>query len=276
MSNLPDFITYLQTQADNGSIYVWGAQGQKASDSLISKRETNIINRTRAKKLLMQRINDGYDPEKILAFDCSGLGMHYLQNIKKFLSCDLNAHGMMGKCAKLDKSALKKGDWVFRVYTAGSKKGRARHIGYVVDDELNVIEARGRKYGVVKRDLGASGAAYWNAFGRPALFKKEIEETEHENVMASAAQLAWSLNRVLKKATPRLSGNEVLSVQKALLQHGFSCGQAGADGIYGTATAAAAAVASFQKANGLYVDGMTGKNTCKALGGEWKGKVRHS
>ena len=39
-------------------------------------------------------------------------------------------------------------------------KGKAHHIGYIVDESLNVIEAKGRDDGVVKRSLNASESGY--------------------------------------------------------------------------------------------------------------------
>ena len=65
----------------------------------------------------------------------------------------------------------KKGCFVFRK----NIKGRAYHIGYVVDDELNVVESKGRDDGVVKRPINAS-IGYWNAFGIPSFFAEEINK----------------------------------------------------------------------------------------------------
>lgn len=51
-------------------------------------------------------------------------------------------------------------------------------------------------------------------------------------------------------------GEEVRKMQKFLIWAGFSCGEAGADGVYGPATFDA--VEKFQKANGVPVDGKFG------------------
>ena len=103
------------------------------------------------------------------AFDCGGLATYYLYNVKKWIPGDTTANGLKSKCQVLSRSELKKGDWVFRVYQTGKDKGKAYHIGYIVDESLNVIEAKGRDDGVVKRSLNASGSGYWNAYGRPEL-----------------------------------------------------------------------------------------------------------
>ena len=177
---LKDFIAYLEEQVANHSIYVWGGQGQDQrtiSESWIRSRETSRANADKAIGFWRKQVAAGYG-EALRAFDCSGLGMYYLQNLTGLSGSDMTANGMKGKCTLLDKSALKKGDWVFRVYKSGDRKGRAYHIGYVVDDDLKVIEARGRAYGVVKRSLNAGGSGYWNRFGRPLYFKAEIEAAQ--------------------------------------------------------------------------------------------------
>ena len=56
----------------------------------------------------------------------------------------MNAQGMRGKCAEIKKADLRRGDWVFKC----NSEGRATHIGYVVDDSLNVIEAKGANPGL--------------------------------------------------------------------------------------------------------------------------------
>lgn len=65
------------------------------------------------------------------------------------------------------------------------------------------------------------------------------------------------------KTTPTLrngsSGSDVKTLQKALINAGYDVGSSGADGIYGSKTAAA--VKAYQKANGLAVDGIAGNQT---------------
>lgn len=67
---------------------------------------------------------------------------------------------------------------------------------------------------------------------------------------------AQGSERVLKLATPMMSGDDVRAVQAAL---GLT-----ADGVFGPATAAA--VTSFQKSKGLGADGMVGPATLSAMG----------
>ena len=128
-----------------------------------------------------------------------------------------------------------------------------------MDESLNVIEARGRDDGVVMRSLNAGGSGYWNAYGRPEIFREEIE---------AGSPASFTVNRLLKKTSPRMTGEDVKDMQAALIAKGYSCGNAGADGEYGSNTEKA--VEAFQKATGLTADGIVGKKTVTALGGEWK------
>lgn len=173
MTKLNEFIEYLNKETENKSLYAWGGQGEAATPAAIERRESEENNRERVMRLYEQRISQGYGEMKL--FDCSGLGTYFLYNQKKWIPGDTTANGLKGKCAMLSRGELKKGDWVFRVYQTGKDKGKAYHIGYIVDESLNVIEAKGRDDGVVKRSLNASGSGYWNAYGRPELFREEIE-----------------------------------------------------------------------------------------------------
>ena len=71
---------------------------------------------------------------------------------------------MMGRCMLKDEPP-KRGWWVFRL--SGQ---RASHIGYMIDDEY-LIEAKGRKYGVVKTKFRPKDWACW---GIPKVFEKEL------------------------------------------------------------------------------------------------------
>ncbi|WP_342163092.1 TIGR02594 family protein [Methylobacterium sp. SD21] len=57
---------------------------------------------------------------------------------------------------------------------------------------------------------------------------------------------------------------DIQSIQRALLARGYDLGKAGADGIWGRASIAAAK--AFQKASKLEVDGVVGEKTLAALG----------
>lgn len=237
---LKEFIDYLEKQL--GSIYVLGAQGQEViSNDWIKYREHYVkSNYERAIKLWDKKKAEGFT--NIKAYDCSGLGMKFLLDNKLFPS-DLNARGMYSKCAKIKKEDVKRGDWVFRYDL------RIHHIGYVVDD-LNVIESRGRDYGVVKRPLSEGN---WNRYGRPEIFKNEIHP--------SSGGSGFVLKRILKRTIPMMRGEDVKQLQTRLFNKGYPIS---IDGIFGNETLKA--VKEYQKKQGLKVDGIVGEKTALALG----------
>jgi len=75
--------------------------------------------------------------------------------------------------------------------------------------------------------------------------------------------------RLLRLRAPMLRGGDVKGVQRELMARGFGVGSHGADGIFGRGTENG--VRLFQRKKGLLVDGIVGKKTTRALGGEWKG-----
>lgn len=177
------FIAYLNQQwnvmtiggTTYGQPYVWGGQHLHLTpsnyNSVIHNREggrggyADGTTYEAAAKAYCKRLFDNGATD-LYAYDCSGLGMYYLQNVSGIYSGDKNANSMMGAC-KLYKNTPKKGWWVFHV----NSNGRATHIGYMVDD-THVVEARGRKYGVQKRTFKK---ANWDKWGVPRIWEGVIE-----------------------------------------------------------------------------------------------------
>lgn len=164
MNKLDQFIIWLLSWV-NRAIYVWGGQGETiTSTAQIYRMETSNVNALRAIALWIKR------GRSAVCFDCSGLLVKMLLAMG-LIKYDTTAEGLLHTCEIITKSQLKRGDWVFRV-----RDGKAYHIGVVVDTALNVVESMGRDDGVVKRGLDQhSIAGYWTTFGRPLIFKTEIE-----------------------------------------------------------------------------------------------------
>jgi hypothetical protein len=224
LSKLEDFINYLLEQVENHSIYVWGAQGKagpEITEAWIRSRETGEANAERAIAFWKKQAAAGYG-NVLRAFDCSGLGMYYLQNLEGVYKTDMSANSMMGKCQRITREQARRGDWVFRVDSAG----KAYHIGYIVDEALNAVEAKGRDDGVIKRHIDAVKGR-WNAYGRPEVFAKEIEGGRSETPGKAAAT-------VLKLTSPLTRGDGVKRLQEALNALGYDCGTA--DGVCGNKT----------------------------------------
>ena len=250
MAKLKDFIKFTENEVKRGSIYVWGGQGQKATEALIDKLETSVNNKKRAKALLKKRKASGYTD--VRAYDCSGLICKALEVAGVYKAgFDTTAQGLRKTyCTQIGRDELLPGDLVFR-----KNLTKTYHVGVVVDTALNVVEAYGRDRGVIKRGINASGGSYWNAYGRLNKLADEVE-----------AQVV--LKRVLKRTVPNMYGNDVRAVQKVLYKLGYNLGKAGIDGKYGKTTEAA--VKLFQKLEDLTVDGKVGSNTAWALGLKFK------
>ena len=157
---LTEFILYLESQI--GQPYLWGGQHTKLTPknyvSVINRMESDPLNRSAAIAFCKKKFDAG--ATELYAYDCSGLGMYFLQNMKQIFKYDMSANTMMGHCEIVKEP--KRGYWVFRL----NDNGRAYHIGYMVSD-TEVVHAKGRKYGVVKERYSKS---YWNRIGKPKCF----------------------------------------------------------------------------------------------------------
>ncbi len=155
MSKIASFIEWLTAQV--GHIYVWGAQGEIATEAFIREMETNQTNINRALALYNKRKAEG--KKSIKAYDCSGIIVCYLLE-NGFIKGDSTAAELYDKCAKITHDKLKAGDFVFR-----HNGTRIHHIGIYAGGDM-VIHSKGRDAGVVKEYIGINGENYWDRFGR--------------------------------------------------------------------------------------------------------------
>ena len=168
---LDAFIEYLMAQM--GQPYLWGGQHTRLTPenfvSLIERKEADRGGykdgesyAQAAIEFCRKKFQAG--AKVLYAYDCSGLGCYWLCNLTHLFKCDVNVNTMMGRCL-LQKEPPQRGWWVFRL-----NGKRASHIGYMIDDQY-LIEAKGRKYGVVKTKFKAKDWACW---GIPKVFEKEL------------------------------------------------------------------------------------------------------
>lgn len=205
MSKIENFIAWLKEQV--GSIYVWGAQGETATESLIRNMETSRTNINRALKLYKKRVAEGTAPKM---YDCSGLIVcFFLSN--NLIDSDTNASGLYSKCKGIKQSDLKAGDLVF--HHNGTK---IHHVGVYIGDNT-VIHAKGRDVGVVKEKFSAND---WNRFGR----YDKLQEQESEEIKMVE----------LKITNPLTKSDAICELQEALNRLGYDCGEP--DGICGKNT----------------------------------------
>ncbi len=256
-------IDFVKQEAARGSIYVWGAQGQRGgqiTEDWIRKMETSATNANRA--ISLWKKNKGkYDPNMIGAFDCSGL-IGACLNANGNAGFDDTADGYRNRCVSIDKGALQAGDLVFEY-----SNGKSGHVGVYIGDG-KVIEARGRDYGVVETDLNARN---WKKYGRPDFMYTDGNAPAAPS-KPTYTKKSFTLDHVVKKGSKEAV---VGSIQNNLKAIGYDIGAAGpnGDGIdnnFGTKTDAA--VRDVQKNGGVKIDGQVGKNTTPLLGGTWTEK----
>jgi N-acetylmuramoyl-L-alanine amidase len=83
-----------------------------------------------------------------------------------------------------------------------------------------------------------------------------------EETWRAIVEASWRLgDRLLMLVAPNLRGDDVAELQSILARIGFDCGRV--DGIFGPATKGA--LEDFQHNCGLYVDGVSGPDTVRAL-----------
>ncbi len=229
------FVAYASAQ--EGCLYVWGAQGQAMTPALIKKLENSDKNNARALAQYEKHAQKGFP---LIAYDCSGLVVKYLLD-NQLIAHDTTANGLyFDQCTPIQKAELSAGDLVFRKYAA---KNQMYHVGVYMGDG-SVLHAKGRDDGVVRESLSATG---WNRFGRLKVF--------------ADADTRAGYVRSLKRTVPNMQGDDVRAVQTALLAAGFD--PKGIDGLYGKNTEKA--VKAYQKAHGLEVDGFVGPKTWASL-----------
>lgn len=243
----------------NRDIYVYGAQGQPLVKILPSICEmTGVLGKVdNVLTCLADRFKQGFDQSNIYAYDCSGLFMDFAIQMGIYKS-DMNANEIYeSQEIKLpDYRDAKTGDMVFE-----GNSSNKHHIGYVIDENGTVIEARGTAYGVVKTKLLERDWAY---AARPQ-FWSDIPTPGPAPTPGPTPPESVILTRELYYKANMMKGSDVLATQEELKKRGYNPGTI--DGIYGKNTEIA--VKNFQTDQKLKPDGIVGSNTCRALGFTW-------
>jgi cell wall-associated NlpC family hydrolase len=136
------------------------------------------------------------------AFDCSGLVTYCLKSLG--LNMDYATHNprqYQASEVKIDKAQIQPGDLCFRCTL-----GVATHIGICVGDN-QVVEAKGRAYGVVK----TTGATSWSCFRRVRKVAADMEVQPPKPV----------LTRDLYFKEPYMKGDDVAAMQRQLIAKGY-------------------------------------------------------
>lgn len=149
------------------------------------------------------------------------------------------------------------------LYHANSS-GTMTHTGIYIGDGY-AVEARAAAYGVVKTAVKSRSWTHWAALpgvltGEAVQTPTQQEQTKQE---PSGAVSSASSSEVITMQTLRSGskGTQVKVLQWLLNQNGCDAGTV--DGVFGSKTLAA--VKAYQKAKGLSVDGIAGRNTWSAI-----------
>ena len=251
---IEEFINYLKDQI--GQPYLWGGQHTKLTPetykSTIHRVEKNrggyddgLLYEQAVIDFCEKQFDEGKDI--LYAYDCSGLGMYWLQNLKHLYRSDMSANSMMKKCELHPDQTPKKGWWVFR-YKKNTQN--ASHIGYMINDQY-LYEAKGRRYGVVKTRFVKKN---WDTWGIPIVFKSQIDDFKNDGFI---------FTRTLKYGS---KGEDVKQLKQLLYEHGYKSLTLN-NPYYKSKTVSV--IKNYQKANGLTIDGKAGPQTITSLGGNY-------
>ena len=247
------FIDYIKKYV--GQPYVWGGDGDVLTKtnyiSKINRMETNgsygdLSYKDAAINFCNKLFAKGQT--QLTVFDCSGYISKALMAAaltNKRRDCD----GIWARCTQTTRVcdfAL-----LFRVNTNNSED--ETHVGVYYNGKQ--YHAKGRKYGVV---CEAYRASYWDKIGMyPGLGAVSSS--------GSSAPSGYVFKRLLK--APMHNQRDVKELKKLLVANGYTGVNPNNGNFYATTQAV---VRKFQEDRGLVVDGIAGKNTITALGGEWK------
>lgn len=98
-----EFLAYLESHI--GDAYVWGAQGERVDnradlEKWVRRKETSRANAERALAYIKKAAKT-----PLYAYDCSGLIIHWLRDIKGLIDGDTSAAGLYGQCTQKGKLA---------------------------------------------------------------------------------------------------------------------------------------------------------------------------
>lgn len=193
--------------------------------------------------------------------DCSGLFSWAFKSLGGYMYHGSNTmwkkycvdQGKLSNGKRDDGNELKPGSAVFMC-----KKNSTDyyHVGLYIGDNY-VIEARGTVSGVVKSKV--SSWTHWGEL-KGVSYNTSDNSVAENNIVTKEYNLG---DRILKKVSPCMEGNDVKQLQIKLNALGYSCGIA--DGLFGTKTENA--LKKFQRASNLDDDGEFGPLSLAALNG---------
>lgn len=244
-------------KAQIGKPYWYGTFGQEGTQSLLDYKKKQYSEHYTSSRMSQYQ---KHIKQKVKVHDCIGLVKGYLwcddvnDMIPKYVSAqDKSADGMYKICK--ERGAISTIPELVGVLVFFSG-----HVGVYIGNGY-VIEARGFNYGVVKTRLKDRP---WKSWGKCPYIKYI---TEPKNTTANKTETTSKgdnkVNVKLDVLQKGSKGEQVKALQRMLYAMGYELGNNPIDGDFGTKTDDA--VRSYQKKNGLTVDGIVGQNTWSKL-----------
>lgn len=181
-------------------------------------------------------------------WDCQGLADGYVTDSRDFGKVNVYARNNYADWCEPKGSGLPPVEYRMPGTAVfwGDKAADIHHVAYLVEPvtpdkpegDWYLIEARGVMYGVVRTRLNDRKPDYWGLM------------TKYFDYDADGAE---PIVRDLKRG---MNGNDVVTMQEALIRLGYDLGKYGADGEFGAATETA--LKQMQMLNGLNPDGIYG------------------
>ena len=254
-----------------GQPYWYGTVVYKCSESLRSRKAKQYPSHYGSSRTA--RYKDDIAKKKVCA-DCVGLikgynwtsgGVGVMESIgtDKTFSSKYGGNGCPDKSANgMFTYAKSKGCAWGTIDTLPEIPGVALrsdgHVGVYVGEGY-AVEERGFSYGCVKTKVSSRKWTHW--FQLPFVDYGDAVFTGGSNVKPDTAATEYTLGtRTLKNGS---KGMDVKTMQRFLLQLGFSLPKHGADGSFGAETLSA--LKAFQSKVGIKADGIYGSETHQAL-----------
>ena len=248
--------------------YIWGASGElwtEAKQKAIQKTtdDNRKLSREKGSKWIGHHV-----------WDCSGLPYDVLKKLGVKIAHGSNSiwkNNLSHKGKYVPGMKLPVGAAIF----TGTEADRG-HIGTLVTATC-VNEAKGVINGIVHTPISNKKWTWWGLYKGVDydFIPGEEEKPSATKTSAKTAKTATSIKKadtnavetkvpsVFQTLRKSYRGSDVKYMQELLLEHGEKLPKYGADGQFGTETLRA--VQSFQRKNGLEIDGVVGKQTWAAL-----------
>lgn len=279
-------VAWAEEAYKDGWVYWYGTCGYACTESLLNRKAKQYPDHYGESRMAKYRSHVAAGK---VASDCIGLFKSYAWDKDGDIDTRASSYGSNSQPDHGAKTTLNKCKVKGDISTIPEIPGLAvwtktgGHIGVYVGGGY-VVEARGFSYGVQRNKLSSRAFTTWGLYPYTEYTPEQVAlaeaaangsktpvaapETENDKIPSQSGGEAAKGNsggetvmvelNTLRKGS---SGNQVKTIQRLLTAVGCVCGNV--DGKFGSRTLIA--VKEFQKAKGLTVDGIVGKNTWSAL-----------